>query len=246
MRALEKNIKGFNILEVVIVLVIIGVISAAALPDLSSWKRDRETRSAAVKIKDLFTNIVSQVQRGHYAFVQVHIVEENDDEKLVIVSKGLGINRYTYRKRNVSNWKTDFSVRCEPNPDTATDEDGDSSWDDVGGVSNKLEVSKIELTNVKTEFADAYGTICFSKDGTWYSSDGQFKNTPDEVVSGLRICDASTDSPICKSNPDGSPASEHENVYEISWSRFGNIIYEKWRAPKKDCALDCEGEWILQ
>ena len=107
MQALEKNIKGFNILEVVIVLVIIGIISAAALPNFSSWKRDRETRGAAVKIKDLLTNIVSQVQRGHYAFVQVHVVEEKDDEKLVIVSKGLGIDKYTYRMRNVANWKND-------------------------------------------------------------------------------------------------------------------------------------------
>ncbi len=245
MRVLEKNIKGFNILEVVIVLVIIGIISAAALPNFSSWKRDRETRGAAVKIKDLLTNIVSQVQRGHYAFVQVHVVEEKDDEKLVIVSKGMGINKYTYRMRNVANWKTDYSVRCKPNPDVADGEDADSSWDDEGGVSNKLEVSKIEFTNVKTEFVDSYGTVCFSKDGTWYSSDGKFKNTPDEVISGFRICEASTDSPICKSKTDGSPDPEHENVYEISWSRFGNIIYEKWKAPKKDCA-SCEGEWILQ
>ena len=245
MQALEKNIKGFNILEVVIVLVIIGIISAAALPNFSSWKRDRETRGAAVKIKDLLTNIVSQVQRGHYAFVQVHVVEEKDDEKLVIVSKGLGIDKYTYRMRNVANWKTDYSVRCKPNPDVADGEDADSSWDDEGGVSDKLEVSKIEFTNVKTEFVDSYGTVCFSKDGTWYSSDGKFKNTPDEVISGFRICEASTDSPICKSKTDGSPDPEHENVYEISWSRFGNIIYEKWKAPKEGCA-SCEGEWILQ
>ena len=89
------------------------------------------------------------------------------------------------------------------------------------------------------------GAVCFSKDGTWYSSDGKFKNTPDEVISGFRICEASTDSPICKSKTDGSPDPEHENVYEISWSRFGNIIYEKWKAPKEGCA-SCEGEWILQ
>ena len=216
MQALEKNIKGFNILEVVIVLVIIGIISAAALPNFSSWKRDRETRGAAVKIKDLLTNIVSQVQRGHYAFVQVHVVEEKDDEKLVIVSKGLGIDKYTYRMRNVANWKTDYSVRCKPNPDVADGEDADSSWDDEGGVSDKLEVSKIEFTNVKTEFVDSYGTVCFSKDGTWYSSDGKFKNTPDEVISGFRICEASTDSPICKSKTDGSPDPEHENVYEMA------------------------------
>ena len=76
MRALEKNIKGFNILEVLIVLVIIGVISAAALPNFNSWRKDREVRNAAVQIKDLFTNITSQAQRGHYAFVQVHVEED--------------------------------------------------------------------------------------------------------------------------------------------------------------------------
>ena len=69
MRALEKNIKGFNILEVLIVLVIIGVVSAAALPNFNSWRKEREVRNAAVQIKDLFTHITSQAQRGHYAFV---------------------------------------------------------------------------------------------------------------------------------------------------------------------------------
>ena len=235
----EKNIKGFNILEVLVVLVIIGIISAAALPNFNSWKRDREVRSAAVKIKDLITNIVSQVQRGHYAFVQVHVVEEREDEKLVIVSKGIGIDQYTHNMRNVSNWKTDPSVRCQPNPD--------NGWDDEGGVSNKLEVSKIEFSNIKADFSDSYGTVCFSKDGTWYSSDGQFKNASDEVVSGFRVCEASTALPTCN-NADGSPDdTNYENIYEISWSRFGNIIYEKWKSPPEDCTGDdCNGEWILQ
>ena len=153
------------------------------------------------------------------------------------------MDQYTLRKRNVPNWKTNFSARCEPNPEGA--KGGDLPWDDEGGLSNKLEVSKIELSNVKTEFADSYGTVCFSKDGTWYSSDGKFITSLGEVVSGFRICEASMDSAICKSTSDGSPDPELENVYEISWSRFGNIIYEKWKAPDEDCA-DCVGKWVLQ
>ena len=75
MRALEKNIKGFNIIELLIVIVIISVVSAAAYPNFSSWRKERELRGAAEEIKNLFTNISSQVQRGLYAFVQVDIIE---------------------------------------------------------------------------------------------------------------------------------------------------------------------------
>ena len=37
----EKNIKGFNILELLVVLAIIGVISAVAYPNFSDWRSSR-------------------------------------------------------------------------------------------------------------------------------------------------------------------------------------------------------------
>ena len=51
MQVPEKNIKGFNILELIVVLAIIGVISAAAYPKFSSWKQSREVRTDALKVK---------------------------------------------------------------------------------------------------------------------------------------------------------------------------------------------------
>ena len=42
MQVLEKNIKGFNLLEVLIVIVIIGFVSAVAYPNLSSWSKERK------------------------------------------------------------------------------------------------------------------------------------------------------------------------------------------------------------
>ena len=73
MRALEKSIKGFTTLELLVVIVIISIMSAAAYPSFSSWRSEREVRNATTKIKNLFTNIYSQVQNGSFAFVQVEV-----------------------------------------------------------------------------------------------------------------------------------------------------------------------------
>ena len=73
MRAQEKNIKGFNVLELIAVVLIIGIISAAAYPKFSGWKTQREIRDAALKIKSLMLAINAQAQRGLYSFVQVYV-----------------------------------------------------------------------------------------------------------------------------------------------------------------------------
>jgi len=39
-----KNIKGFNLLELIVVLTIVGVISAVAYPNFSSWNKERKVR----------------------------------------------------------------------------------------------------------------------------------------------------------------------------------------------------------
>ena len=62
MQALEKNIKGFNLLELLIVIVIMGFVSAVAYPNLSGWSKERKARGAAIKIKSLIEKINAQVQ----------------------------------------------------------------------------------------------------------------------------------------------------------------------------------------
>ena len=68
MQVQEKNNKGFSVLEVIVVLAIIGVISAVAYTNISHWHKARQINNSAIKIKTLFTNINSQVQRGNYGF----------------------------------------------------------------------------------------------------------------------------------------------------------------------------------
>ena len=229
MRALEKNIKGFNIIELLIVIVIISVVSAAAYPNFSSWRKERELRGAAEEIKNLFTNISSQVQRGLYAFVQVDIIEETEDETttLTITSKGMRMDTLMATARATPDWTTDMNERC--NPTTLT-------WDDEGGPDNKkLEVAQLIYDNVTINFDELVfrGTVCFSKDGTYYSAAGGLAIDP-----FFYICRRSPTNARCKVSALQVPDEELDNVFAINWSRFGNITLEKWS--------EAQEEWVLQ
>ena len=226
MRALEKNIKGFNIIELLIVIVIISVVSAAAYPNFSSWRKERELRGAAEEIKNLFTNISSQVQRGLYAFVQVDVKEDATDKTLTITSKGMRMDTLMASAREIDNWTTNMETRCSPT----------QTWDDEGGPDNKkLEVAQLIYDNVAINFDDLVfrGTVCFSKDGTYYSAAGGLAIDP-----FFYICRRSATNARCEVSALQVPDEELDNVFAINWSRFGNITLEKWSEAKE--------EWVLQ
>ena len=233
MQAQEKKIRGFNILELLVVLVLISVISAVAYPNFSSWKKERETRGAALKIKNLFTSINSQVQRGLYGFVQVLVEEKNDS--IIVTSKGMNMDNLTTRINDGANiWNSDVSSRCN------TDDVG--YWDDDGATTSKLEVAHLELDDIAINFEDNIGAVCFSKDGTWYSGSGNFASEAggDTSVDNLFfICNRTSSLSKCDvAEADGEPNIDHDNLFAITWTRFGNVTLEKWSKSKED--------WILQ
>ncbi len=237
MRAQEKNIKGFTILELLVVIVIISVVSAAAYPNFSSWRKERAVRAAAVEIKNLFTNISSQVQRGMYAFVQVHVEEDATNQILTITSKGMHTGTMLTRARNEGGWTTDMETRCNQT----------QPWDDEGSPTNtKLEVAQLVYDNITTDFDkdNPEGTICFSKDGRYYSVTGAFELE----FPFFYICGRSSTNKSCNMNgnapPDDAPDVGLDIVFKIKWSRFANITLDKWSDTLKE-----DGEpigWVLQ
>ena len=246
MRVQDEKIKGFNVLELLIVIAIIGVLSAVAYPNFSDWQKDRETRSDVVEIKSLIEGINAQVQRGQYAFVQVDVEEGellvSGDDGLIVTSKGMKPKTLaTLLNTGGSDWWVKPNERCNNVDQAYWDEDPDPDRDQIIDL-DKIEVRQITLDNVATTWREDKGAVCFGKNDQWYSGNGKLVSSSGgdvSVDSYLFICNRSRTRSQCDiDNVTGEPTTEHDYLYVIEWSRFGNIKLEKWN--KRDL------EWIEQ
>ena len=245
MRVQDEKIKGFNVLELLIVIAIIGVLSAVAYPNFSDWRKDRETRNSVVKIKSLIEGINAQVQRGQYAFVQVDVEEVelvSGDDVLIVTSKGMKPKTLaTLLNNGESGWWVKPNERCNNVDQAYWDEDPDPDRDQIIDL-DKIEVRQIVLDNVATTWRDKKGAVCFGKNDQWYSGNGELVSSSGDdaiVDSYLFICNRSRTRSQCDIDKvTGEPTTEHDYLYVIEWSRFGNIKLEKWN--KRDL------EWIEQ
>ena len=125
-----KNIKGFNLLELIVVLTIVGVISAVAYPNFSSWNKERKVRAAVIKIETLIRNAYVQTERGTFAYVQV--LFDNNNDQLVVTSKGISMANLVTKMNDMNDeWNTNPQLRCNVNDDSYWDTDRDTTSDDI-------------------------------------------------------------------------------------------------------------------
>ena len=237
MRAQDEKIKGFNILELIVVVVIIGVISAVGYPNFNKWRKDREARDAVIKIKSLIEGINAQVQRGQYAFVQVHVEERElstNNDGLVVTSKGMSPQTLAaFLNNGESDWWQDPNNRCNIDQADYWNEDPDPNGDLIVDLDS-IEVRQIKLENVATTWTGEVGAVCFGKNERWFSGAGNLTSGLGADVSVdnfLFICSRTNARTQCDVDATtGQPVTEHENLYAIEWSRFGNITLEKWNS----------------
>ncbi len=250
-----KNIKGFNILELIVVITIISVLSAAAYPNFSHWRKERATRSAAIEIKSLIENIYAQTQRGYYGFVQVQFKRSMPAGNLIAISRGMKKDKLLLKVRSTSStwWNEEQRLRCRMDDDTGFSIDPDSPdpdnpnsyWSDDGSVNvdgdanndipqvNIREYDKITLDIINSS------AICFSSDGSWYQGNGDLEDggTTSTV---LYICPRTNAINNCLVTVRGdilTPDARHDYIFEVSWSRFGNVELRKWNHKKSIWAL---------
>ena len=141
-----------------------------------------------------------------------------------------------------SGWWVKPNERCNIVDEAYWDEDPDPDRNQIIDL-DKIEVRQIVLDNVATTWRDdEIGAVCFGKNDQWYSGNGELvSSSGDDVIvdSYLFICNRSNTRSQCDiDNVTGEPTTEHDHLYVIEWSRFGNIKLEKWN--KRDA------EWIEQ
>ena len=247
MQMQQKKIKGFTLLELMVVIIIIGLISAIGFLPFQSWRSDRLARAGAVSVSSVIQDIYSQVQRGHYSFsmFRVHSVTKNNETNWFISSYGMETENFTTLVRNKYKGTTlaefhVFEKRCK----TDLLFDSVNMWDDQGypissgdKASKKLTVSSYEIDDklsIGVSGVDKLteGTVCFSKDGSYYAAGGMFLSGTfggggDSAIVGgepsireeMYVCTAESGADSC--------SSSSENFYSITWSRFGNIDMQK-------------------
>jgi len=209
----DQSIKGFTILELLVVVTIVMIVSAVAYPNFSSWSKDRDVRKGAERVSTMLSTITASVQRGNYSFVQFMIIPQGSNET-TFHTRGLQRKGYTrlLKKRNSQNTQIICSLK------------NDDWKSNLGG---NPEIQKITVKGVVTHLTST-SSVCFSKNAAHYSTSSGLsqrnlifeKNDHNRFII---VCN----SDLAKTNGGKCPLKKSSGLtkpaYLIEWSRFGQI-----------------------
>ena len=228
----DQDIKGFTILELLVVIAIIAIISAVAFPSFSKWSTERKVRTATEKVASMISNIATQTQRGNLAYSQLMVLAV-PQQSSIFVTKGMG-------DKNFKNKLEQRQINCPVSPT--------GYWDDFGKPTKNIQGSNFseyyEFFNPEDKVIGESkiavhftlpSAICFGKGGIYYKATNALSKVSNAnvVIEGsstpnyIIICTYKNAQKNGNKCPTRGKALE-KPAYLVKWSRFGNVSKFKW------------------
>ena len=211
----KQNIKGFTLLEILVILAIIGLLAGISYPNFSEWSRDRALRLQSEKIASLLTRSATQVERGYYAYVRVEFT--NTSPASINVN---GITQSVFSKK----------IRGASDPTCSESDFKSTEWIPIASHTlDKKTFSPLLMPLAGDLSKGSNSAICFSKGGKYFKQTGNapgrqpIKAKPNSN-SYILLCHV-------KATPCAAPISFSKEypTYAIVYSRVGLITKYKWR-----------------
>ena len=228
----DQDIKGFTILELLVVIAIIAIISAVAFPSFSKWSSERKVRAATEKVASMISNIATQTQRGNLAYSQLMVLAV-PNQSSIFVTKGMG-------DKNFKDKLEKGQINCPVSPA--------GYWDDFGKPTKNIqglnfseyyeffnpEDKVIGESKIAVHFT-LPSAICFGKGGNYYKATNALSKVSNAnvVIEGsstpnyIIICTYKNAQKNGNKCPTRGKALE-KPAYLVKWSRFGNVSKFKW------------------
>ena len=228
----DQDIKGFTILELLVVIAIIAIISAVAFPSFSKWSTERKVRTATEKVASMISNIATQTQRGNLAYSQLMVLAV-PQQSSIFVTKGMG-------DKNFKDKLEKGQINCPVSPT--------GYWDDFGKPTKNIQGSNFseyyEFFNPEDKVIGESkiavhftlpSAICFGKGGNYYKATNALSKVSNAnvVIEGsstpnyIIICTYKNAQKNGNKCPIGGTNLE-KPAYLVKWSRFGNVSKFKW------------------
>ncbi len=224
----KQNIKGFTLLELLVVVAIVGIISAVGYPRLDTWISKNRVIAEAEKIHSLISLVTSQVERGYYPYAMIQFEIGSPT-----VIKAQGVTQTTFNKRIKKPGAP--AIACEKSDFTGWLDGGTKEWQEISAhtMHDDTFLDKLSQTSQSKE-----KTICFSKGGKYFKEPSGLhwvvfdKDQNRSTANYITICHVN--SQICDTQNKKFDPDEDYDAYLVKYSRFGLVEKYRWDYVKKD------------
>ena len=225
----KQNIKGFTLLELLVVVAIVGIISAVGYPRLDTWISKNRVIAEAEKIHSLISLVTSQVERGYYPYAMIQFETGSPT-----VIKAQGVTQTTFNKRIKKPGAP--AIACEKSDFTGWLDGGTKEWQEISTHTMHEDTFLDKLSQSSSQSKEK--TICFSKGGKYFKEPSGLhwvifdKDQNRSTANYITICHVN--SQICDTQNKKFDPDEDYDAYLVKYSRFGLVEKYRWDYVKKD------------